>query len=135
MRNIYKTIIIAIIASLSFGCASDYLETFPTESIGTPTVFETTENARLAINGIAKLMTIQYLGSQGFNGEGTIKMYYGNYPGNDFSVALSGWASIINGLYHENTTSIYDYYPWFYYYMLIGNANAEIGRASCRERV
>lgn len=126
MRNLYKTIIIALIASVSFGCSSDYLETFPTESIGTPTVFETTGNAKLAINGIAKLMTIQYLSSQGFNGEGTIKMYYGNYPGNDFNVALSGWASIINGLYHENTTSIYDYYPWFYYYMLIGNANAVI---------
>lgn len=126
MKNLYRTIIITIIASISFACSSDYLDTLPTESIGTPTVFESTDNARLAINGIAKLMTIQYLGSQGFNGEGTIKMYYGNYPGNHFNVALSGWASIINGLYHENITSSYDYYPWFYYYMLIGNANAVI---------
>ena len=123
MKNIYRTIIISIIAFMSFSCASDYLDTLPTESIGTPTVFESTENAKLAINGIAKLMTRQYLGSQGLNGEGTIKMYYGNYPSNNFVVALSGWSSIINSLFNENTTSSYDYYPWYYYYMLIGNAN------------
>lgn len=126
MKNIFKTIVLSLIVLILPACSSDYLDTFPTESIGTPTVFESTENAKLAINGIAKLMTRQYLGSQGFNGEGTIKMYYGNYPGNNFMVALSGWSSIINGLYNENVTSIYDYYPWYYYYMIIGNANAVI---------
>ena len=126
MKNIFKTTFIAIIASILLGCSSDYLETFPTSSIGTPTVFESTDNAKLAINGIAKLMTRQWLSSQGFNGEGTIKMYYGNYPGNHFAVALSGWSNIINGKYHENTTSSYVYYPWHYYYMIIGNANAVI---------
>ena len=123
MKNIYRITIISIIAALSFSCSSDYLDILPTESIGTPTVFESTENAKIAINGIAKLMTRQYLGSQGLNGEGTIKMYYGNYPSNNFVVALSGWASVINSLYLENTSSSYDYYPWYYYYMLIGNAN------------
>ena len=28
--------------------------------------------------------------------------------------------------YMENNTSGYDYYPWFYYYKIIGNANAII---------
>ncbi len=107
-------------------CAKDYLDTSPTYSNATSTIFETTKNAKLAINGLNKLMTIQYLGSQGFNGEGTIKMYYGNYPGNYFSVNLPGWAAIINSTYHENLTSIYLYYPWYYYYRLIGNANAVI---------
>lgn len=107
-------------------CAKDYLDTVPTASIAPVTIFETTENAALAINGISKLMTRQYLGSQGFNGEGTVKMYYGNYPGNHFFTNLSGWAVIINGDYHENVASIYDYYPWYYYYMLIGNANTVV---------
>lgn len=111
---------------LSTSCADEYLDTIPTDQTGTATVFETTENAKLAINGINKLMTRQYLGSQGFNGEGTIKMYYGNYPGNHFFVNLPGWASIINSDYHENTASTYDYYPWYYYYMLIANANSVI---------
>lgn len=126
MKHIIKYFYILIISLLINACASDYLDTVPTASIGTPTVFQTTENAQLAVNGIAKLMTRQYLGSQGFNGEGTIKMYYGNYPGNHFFVNLPGWASIINSLYNENTTSIYLYYPWYYYYMIIGNANAII---------
>ncbi|WP_442588747.1 RagB/SusD family nutrient uptake outer membrane protein [Pedobacter sp. AW31-3R] len=104
-------------------CKKDYLDTLPTDQTPTETAFETTASARFAVNGLAKMMTIQYLGSQGFNGEGTIKMYYGNYPGNHFSVNLSGWAAIINATYNENITSIYDYYPWYYYYKIIGNAN------------
>ncbi len=118
-----------ISAILISSCSKDYLDTTPTESIGTPTVFETTEGAALAINGICKLMTRQYTGSdfgQGFNGEGTIKMYYGNYPGNHFTVNLPGWAGIINGTYRENVTSKYVFYPWYYYYMIIGNANSII---------
>ncbi|MDR0394533.1 MAG: RagB/SusD family nutrient uptake outer membrane protein [Tannerella sp.] len=126
MKKIMKYFYIAVIALFLNACASDYLDTTPTASIGTPTVFETTENAKLAINGIAKLMTRQYLSSQGFNGEGTIKMYYGNYSGNHFFVNLPGWAAIINSQYNENTASIYLYYPWYYYYMIIGNANAII---------
>jgi len=104
-------------------CSREYLDTIPTAEKATTTIFETTDNAALAINGINKLMTLQYLGSQGFNGEGTIKMYYGNYPGNHFFVNLPGWSVIINSDYHENISSIYLYFPWFYYYMLIGNAN------------
>jgi len=107
-------------------CAKDYLETAPTNAIGKSTAFATTANAALAVNGLAKLMTRQYLSSQGFNGEGTIKMYYGNYPGNHFYVYLNGWAPIINATYNENTASIYCYYPWYYYYMIIGNANSII---------
>lgn len=104
-------------------CSSDFLETEPTDATSVETVFETTDNAKLAINGMARIMTNQHMGSQGFNGEGTIKMYYGNYPGNHFNVALTGWSNVINGNYYENVTSIYNYYPWHYYYMIISNAN------------
>ena len=108
-------------------CAGDWLETEPESSTATGTIFETTENAALAVNGICRLMANQYLDSQGFNGEGTIKTYFGNYPGNDFQRSnLTGWSSITNALYHERSTSSYCYYPWFYYYKLIVNANAII---------
>lgn len=80
----------------------------------------------MTINGLARLMTKQYLAQQGFNGEGTIKMFYGTYPGNDASRNLPGWAPIINGTYHTNVSSLYLYYPWYYYYRIIGNANALI---------
>jgi len=126
MKRIIKITTLTVIISLFYGCSKDYLNTKPTSSTATATIFETVENAALAINGINKLMTRQYLGSQGFNGEGTIKMWYGNYTGNHFFVNLPGWLPIINGAFREEVSSIYLYYPWYYYYMIIGNANAII---------
>lgn len=107
-------------------CSKDYLNTTPTSSTATATIFETTDNAALAINGICKLMTRQYLESQGFNGEGTVKLYAGEYPGDNLSLNLPGWASVINANFHDNKITTYNYYNWYYYYMLIGNANAII---------
>ena len=108
-------------------CSSDYLDTVPESSIGAGVVFESAENARMAINGLSRMMCQQYLSSQGCNGEGTIKTWYGNYPGRDFQKCkLTGWSSIINLQYTERNTSMYDYYPWFYYYKIIGNANTII---------
>lgn len=104
-------------------CSEDFLETTPTNQTSNATVFENTKNAKMAINGLAKLMSRQYLSSQGYNGEGTIKMYYGNYPGNYFVVDHSSRTNQINGNYYDNTSSTYTYYPWFYYYKIIGNAN------------
>ena len=124
MKKILYTLGLTVLLA---SCGSNYLDTVPQSSTGTATIFETTQNAKLAINGICRLMVNQYLSSQGFNGEGTIKTWYGNYPGNDFQKSnLTGWSSIINSLYHERNTSSYCYYPWFYYYKLIGNANAII---------
>src|SRR5690554_5003693 len=95
IRNYIKISALSV-AILFSGCKKDYLDTVPTDSTSPATVFETTENARGAINGLSRLMKRQYLSSQGFNGEGTIKMYYGNYSGNNFSVPLPGWSSVIN---------------------------------------
>jgi len=126
MKNLFKNILIVTAVSSIVGCKKTYLDTEPTNAISIGTVFQTTDNAKMAVNGLAKMMTQQYLGTQGFNGEGTIKMYYGNYPGNHFSINLSGWAPIINSTYNDNTTSVYSYYPWYYYYKIIGNANTII---------
>jgi len=109
-NNKYIKVLLAGMILVS-SCKKDYLNTSPTDSVELSKVFETTKNAEVAVNGLAKMMTQQYLGSQGFNGEGTIKMYYGNYPGNNFFVNLSGWADIINANYNQNLTSIYLYYP------------------------
>ena len=119
--NYIKLLLLGVVSLSS--CSKDYLDTRPTDSVEKSEVFATTKSAKVAVNGLAKMMTQQYLGTQGFNGEGTIKMYYGNYPGNNFFVNLSGWADIINSNYNQNLTSIYLYYPWYYYYKLISNAN------------
>jgi hypothetical protein len=126
MKNIFRTACILLVAGVMTSCASDYLDTVPTGDTSTATVLENADNAALAINGLCKMMTQQYLSSQGFNGEGTIKLYYGEYPGDEFVVNLSGWATVINQQLNDNKTSLYDYYGWYYYYKIIGNANTII---------
>lgn len=106
-------------------CADDYLDTMPESSTATGTIVESAANAKMAINGICRMMSTQYLSSQGFNGEGTIKTWFGNYPGNDFQKTnLTGWAPLTNSTYNERNTATYCYYPWYYYYKIIVNANA-----------
>jgi hypothetical protein len=112
----------------SVGCSDDYLNTSPTDSTGSTEIFENTTNAALALNGVLKLMTKQYGGSfgQGYNGEGTIKMYYGNYPGTAFVLNTAGWTNTVLGNHHTNTSSVLAVYPWFYYYRIIGDVNSII---------
>lgn len=109
-------------------CASDFLDTKPQADADTGVIFATTENGELAVNGICRMMVSQYLSTQGMNGEGTIKSWYANFTGNDFQKCnQTGWANMWNATYYlERNTSTYTYYPWFYYYKLIGNANAII---------
>lgn len=127
-------IISASAVLLTTSCSSDYLNLSPNSSADTETIFANTDNVQLAVNGLSKMMSHQYLSSQGFNGEGTIRTWYGNYPGNDYQKSnLTGWKSIINNLYTTRPTSIYDYYPWFYYYKIIGNANTIICRVDNAE--
>ncbi|WP_316754629.1 RagB/SusD family nutrient uptake outer membrane protein [Pedobacter aquatilis] len=128
MKALNKYISAIIIISIFASCKKEYLDTAPTNSTAPNIVFETTASAALAVNGLAKLMTQQKIGSQGFNGEGTIKMYYGNYAGNHFGVNLPSFAIPINMEFYANPTSTYGYYPWYYYYAIIGNANTIIGR-------
>lgn len=128
------------VMTLGFGClmgltscSDSWLKTDSTETAGGDVIFSTTDNAKLAINGICRTMVQQhgYYG-QMFNGEGTMKLLYGEYPGQDFNFPYMapGWSSIMNNASSQtqNSSSIYDSYPWYYYYLIIGNANAVINR-------
>lgn len=123
-----KYIYLLSIAALGFtACESDYLETEPEDQMGTSTILSTTEYAEMALNGICRAMSQQYLSTQGLNGEGTILNWYGTFTGNDAQKSnQTGWAPLWNSTYHLNKASIYLYYPWFYYYKLVSNANAII---------
>ncbi|MDR0230193.1 MAG: RagB/SusD family nutrient uptake outer membrane protein [Flavobacteriaceae bacterium] len=125
---------IALAAVLTLGaCSSDYLDTEATDAVNPDKIYKTTEGLKNAVNGLAKIMVTQHIGSQGFNGEGTIKMYYGEYMGNNFRVDLPGWSNLINGQFYNDVNSKYGYYPWHYYYMIISNANVIIDRADFAE--
>ena len=126
-KNYILSACIAISALFTVSCSKEYLEVAPESSESPATIFATTAMARTAVNGLAKMMTTQYLGVQGMNGEGTIINWYNNYMGNDSQKCnLTGWTNTINSNWHESPTSNYDIYPWYYYYKLIGNANAVI---------
>lgn len=141
MKKNIKTIVIgslAVIAFLVTSCSDDYLNTKPTDSLGSGSTFATTANAKVAINGIAQIMcTQQYSFGQGYCGENRIKSIYGEYPGQDFvyNQMAPGWASIINGLYYTRKETVYCSYPWYYYYTIIGNANAVIANIDGAEGI
>jgi hypothetical protein len=120
---------LAVVTLLVTSCADDYLDTKPTDSVGASSTFETTKNAAMVINGIAQIMTTQqYSFSQGYCGENRIKSIYGEYMGKDFvyNIMAPGWAVIMNGDYFTRTATVYSAYPWYYYYTIIGNANAVV---------
>ena len=123
-----KYIFLLSVAALGFtACEKDYLETHPEDQVGTSTILGSADNAQMALNGICKAMTNQYLGTQGMNGEGTILNWYGTFTGNDAQKCnQTGWAALWNSTYHLRKSSVYLYYPWFYYYKIVSNANAII---------
>ena len=126
MKHIIRISLIAAALSLAVACEKDYMETAPESSTSPATIFSSTTHVPLAINGLCKMMTNQYLSTQGLNGEGSIKTWYGNF-GNDLQRCnQTGWAALWNHTYNENVNSTYLIYPWYYYYKLIGNANQVI---------
>ncbi|MCC9042259.1 RagB/SusD family nutrient uptake outer membrane protein [Myroides sp. M-43] len=119
-----KYVLLSTVLTLG-SCSKDYLDTFPTNATSPETAFKTTESVTMAVNGLAKLMTAQHT-SQGFNGEGTIKLFYGEYSGSNFRRDDNRLMNQVNGLNMSNNDISYNNYPWHYYYMLVTNANAII---------
>ena len=126
MKHIIRFSLLVAALTLAFACDKEYMETTPESSTSPATIFSSTTNVPLAINGLCKMMTSQYLSTQGLNGEGTIKTWYGNH-GNDLQRSdQAGWASLWNHTMNESVNSTYLIYPWYYYYKIIGNANLVI---------
>ncbi len=126
-------IILAAIGLLTgiTSCSDSYLDTKPQSTVDQSVIFASTENAAMAINGICLAMVQQYGtglttsdGTQGMNGEGTLKTWYNEYTGVDYQKSnLTGWSNTINSNRHENGNSSYCIYPWHYCYKQISNAN------------
>lgn len=134
MKKIFNKLFIGGLlmgAMMTASCASDFLDTVPTDSTGASDAVGTTANALKALNGISKLMTTQhYYFGQGFSGENNIMAHYENYPSENYLYNLyaPGWSPIHNQEFHSRTNSIYDAYAWYYYYGIIGAANTIIAK-------
>lgn len=123
-------------ATLLTSCGSDYLDTKPTDSVGSEAAVATTDMAYKALNGIARCQTTQhYAFSQGFAGENAIMRLYENLPSQNYNYNYyaSGWAPIHNQTFHNRTSTVYDGYAWYYYYQLIGQANTIIAHIDAAE--
>lgn len=125
MKKISYFLTLGVLMIAAAGCSEDYLDqTSVGADVDDSVIFENLDNVKMAVNGIALLQTQQYEGSQGFNGEGTLKTWFNEYTGQDFAKsALTGWATVMNCTYFNIPTSVYNYYPWHYCYMQIVNAN------------
>ncbi|MCD7898617.1 MAG: RagB/SusD family nutrient uptake outer membrane protein [Bacteroides sp.] len=131
MKKIVKIYgLISLLVVLFIACSDNYLNTIPSSSVQKEELFGDVNKAKMAINGIARLMVSQYDNDSGYGqvfcGEGTIKFIFGEYLGENFSRAAltsGNWPRIMNGQMLSDNTQIYSKYIWYYYYTLIGNAN------------
>ena len=123
MKNTIKFFALSLILLLTFGCSKEYLNTYPEYAVLKSDAFATTKTAAWAVNGLCRLQSTSHPNS-GQNGEATIMLYYGNYPGQHFQKCnRTGLSYLMNQTYHLLLDNSYDIYPWYYYYKLILNAN------------
>ena len=133
MKNINKLLLSGLLlgsAMVMTSCGEDYLETKPTDSISDAFALANVDNAYKTLNGVAKTMTIQHSNFSGFCGESAIIRLYENYPAQDYyyNQYAAGWSVLHNQEFHNNVSSIYDSYAWYYYYQIITQANVIINR-------
>lgn len=129
MKSINKIFISVWTVATLAACSGDFLDTAPTSSTATPTVFAATSNVKMAVNGLAYLMKSQHQAySQGYCGENRIRSIYNEFISQEFRYnrLASGWAPIMNGEYYSRKATNYCKYPWAYYYEIISNANGII---------
>ena len=123
-RILYSTIIIAALSLFMTSCSEDWLDTNPTDQVGSADAFTTTGKALGALNGIHRSMYFQWA-NQGEAGEGSMNINR-DMMGEDLVMTSSG-----NGWYnttyqwsaHRSETASVDYFPWRMYYRIIANAN------------
>ncbi len=129
MKKIFA--LIAVIAALTVtGCAKDFLETQPTDKGASDQIFETSENALTAINGIYRLL---YTGSWGDGWEAengglpAFILVFDLYA-EDHVMDASGSGWFYYDYAYDTWTDYthnngHSYNMWNFFYSLISNAN------------
>ena len=95
MKTIFKKISIptlVLMVLVSTGCKKDYLDTVPPTRLSTETIFSTTENAEAAINGMHRILYVQWYGRQSEGGQSG-NMLYMDVLGEDMvmTAQANGW--------------------------------------------
>lgn len=113
------------------GCSDDYLDVKSERDVTSSAVFANMDMLDGAVNGLSWIMSESYsssgFGRQGYNGEATISLWYGSYRSSDAQYSNgTSYQDIVNSNSNELSTSGATYFPWYYYYKLIANANAVV---------
>ena len=107
MKKIYDIVSMAILLFCTAACSDSYLELSPESSVSDEVIFENADAAQYAVNGLGRIMSTQYLDTQGYNGEGTVYAYQGEYPGDVIQKgSYTGWQNLAKGNYFTSSTTI-----------------------------
>lgn len=128
MKKIVKYIFIFTAALMMLSCSEDYLETAPSSSVSSSLIFESTNNAYVALHGIYRFMyAYNVSGFGGHSGFGHMaNMLTSDLMGHDMNLHSRGygWFSYdFNYSDIESADSRCTHRTWYNYYDVINNAN------------
>lgn len=123
-KKIYILYLLAIGLIASTGCKKDFLNTFPTDQVAQTTVFENITNAKLALNGMYRLLYLQ-ISSQSYDGHAAMMINMDAmgedlvWSGNTYSYHKPA----LRWVDHRSAASGLANYPYMLYYRINSNAN------------
>ncbi|HEX7847608.1 MAG TPA: RagB/SusD family nutrient uptake outer membrane protein [Chitinophagaceae bacterium] len=139
MRNTIKNRIwasvLAVMTLAGTGCKKNYLERNPPDTLNNSLIFSNTKNAYAAINGMHRMMYVQWYGTQSLGGYSG-NMIFMDVLGEDFVMTnqANGWfVSEYRWLGQRNDASTLNLFSYGFYYTFIANANAIIDNIDAAE--
>ncbi len=122
-KILFGSMLLSIVAMT--GCKKEYLQLDPPETLTPASIYSTTKNAYAAINGIHRMMYVQWYGTQSLGGYSG-NMIFMDVLGEDMVMTANanGWfISEYRWLGHRNDASTIDRFSYGFYYTIIANAN------------
>lgn len=134
MKQIIYSLFLGIAVLFTPACSKDFLELYPSNAVDVGLVFSTTGNAMGALNGIHRMLYIQYEDDQDSGGYGGM-MNILDLMGEDVILPASTnrYMAITRWLAHINELERVVRFSWSFYYKVIANANLIIGNIDAAE--
>ncbi len=125
IKNVGLAAMAALMLTTAGSCERDFLETSPTDKVGSADAVSTADNLMLIINGMHRNMYVRQNSSQGQVGQTGINIML-DALGEDlvFPTTGNGWyVSTARWQDQVNANGSNDFFPYQFYYALIRNAN------------
>ncbi|MCC8143818.1 MAG: RagB/SusD family nutrient uptake outer membrane protein [Tannerellaceae bacterium] len=125
MKLVKYTLLAAAAVCGLAGCSDSFMDTTPSDKIGEFTALGSLENAYVAVNGIHRSLTKQYLSFQSCGGEASMNIFR-DVLGDDLvhPTTGNGWYnSEMAWVSHRSTSSTLTKYGLYFYYQIVLNAN------------